>query len=304
MLGISTSWKSTELDNGEALFQAVQRLQVSQLELEYRVTPAMFQQMRELLKKSEIEVVSIHNFFPIPPIVTRSMASGDLFLLSSPDREERERAIKWTTRTIECANDLEARAVVLHCGRIDMEGEMETIYRYLERDMIESEEAQEFISAKLSQREAKKPKHFDALLFSLEKLIKAAETQNIYLGLENRYFYFELPGPDDFELLFKEFDGAPLRYWHDVGHARVNEALSFVSQEELLKRYAGRLMGMHFHDVEGHNDHLTPGSGSIDFAALKPYLKDDMIGIMELRPGVPDVEAEEGLEFLRSQGIV
>ncbi|MCK8600966.1 hypothetical protein [Desulfoferrobacter suflitae] len=42
------------------------------------------------MKKSKVAVVSIHNYFPIPPVVERSMASGDVFLLSDPDKEARE----------------------------------------------------------------------------------------------------------------------------------------------------------------------------------------------------------------------
>jgi len=304
MLGVSTSWKANELSNGERLFQAIERLQIANVELEYRITDLMFHQLRPLLKKSGIKVLSIHNFFPIPSMIPRSRASGDLFLLSSTDREERNQAVKWTLRTIECANAVEAGVVVLHCGRIDMVPEMETLYQYLENDMIESEEAQEFIQHKLAERERKKPKHLDSLLFSLERLATAAEAYNVLLGLENRYSYFELPGPDEFEILFREFAGAPLRYWHDVGHAQVNEALSFISQEALLKRYADHLVGIHYHDAKGLTDHLPPGKGSVDFASITPYVKEDTIGIVELKPGTPDEEVREGLEYLRDQGIV
>lgn len=304
MLGVSTSWRSAGLDDGERLFEAIDRLHISNVELDYRITDLMFHQLRGLLKKSEIKVTSVHNYFPVPAIVARSMASGDLFLLSSTDREERDQAVKWTLRTIECANRMEAGVVVLHCGRIDMVPEMDLLYQYLDRDMIDSEEAQEFIQAKLFEREGKRPKHFDSLLFSLDKLIGAAEAHNILLGLENRYFYFELPGPDEFDVLFKEFDGAPLRYWHDVGHAQVNEALSLVSQEALLKRYADHLIGVHYHDAKGHRDHLPPGKGSVDFAAIKPYINEQIIGIMELKPGTPDAQVTEGMQHLRNQGIV
>ena len=303
MLGVSTSWKSTELNNGEALFNSIQRLNVAEVELEYRVTDLMFHQMRDLIKKSDVRVVSIHNYFPVPPVVERSMAGGDLFHLSSPDRDERTQAIKWSLRTIECANDLEAGAVVMHCGRVEMEPELDTLYQFLEKDRIDSDEARDFISRKISEREQKKGKFLDALMFGLEPLIKAAEAYGVLLGLENRYFYHELPAPDDFEMLFIEFSGAPLRYWHDVGHAQVNETLSFVTQEALLKRYADHLIGVHYHDVKGREDHLPPGQGTVDFTAIKPHLKENTIGILELKPGTPDRDVAQGLEVLRDQGI-
>lgn len=303
MLGISTSWKSAAVTCGEELFTAVRRMDVSCLELEYRIPDIVYSQLRPLLKKSDVRVVSLHNFCPLPPMVTRSMASGDLFLLSSPDHEERAEAVKWTLRTLECANDLEAQAVVLHCGRIEMDHGIQIIHDYFDRGRIESEQAQEFIQAKVALREEKKTKYLDALRFSLEKIARAADSLHIRIGLENRCAYFELPGPDDFELLFTEFDGAPLYYWHDAGHAGVNEALTLGTQEGLLKRYADRLLGIHFHDVDGRRDHLPPGKGTIDFGAIKAQLKEDVIGIMELKPGTADKEVREGISFLREQGL-
>jgi sugar phosphate isomerase/epimerase len=223
--------------------------------------------------------------------------------LSSSDREEREQAVKWSLRTIECAHDMEAGAVVLHCGKIEMEPEMDALYHYLDKGMMESEEAQELVSRKLSEREQKKPKHFDSLLFSLESLIKSAEKYDIFLGLENRAHYHEMPGPDEFDVIFNQFRGAPLRYWHDVGHAQMNEALTMTTQQSLLERYGDQLIGIHYHDVNGRKDHLPPGEGSVDFSALKPYLKEDTIGIMELMAGFDDADILKGFEFLRASGI-
>jgi sugar phosphate isomerase/epimerase len=303
MLGLSTSWKSADVTRGEELFTAVRQMDVFCLELEYRIPDIVYTQLRQLLKKSDVRVVSLHNYCPLPPMVKRSMASGDLFLLSSPDHDHRAEAVKWTLRTLECANDLEARAVVLHCGRVEMDHEVQTLYDLFDRGRIESEEAQEFISVKLALREEKKPRYLDALRFSLEKIAKTAESLHIQIGMENRQGYFELPGPDDFELLFTEFDGAPLYYWHDVGHACINEALTLGSQESLLKRYADRLLGIHFHDVNGRRDHLAPGKGTVDFSAIKAHLKEDAISIMELKPGTSDADVRAGISYLRELGL-
>lgn len=70
------------------------------------------------------------------------MASGDVFLLSDPGKEAREQTVKWSLRAIECAHDLEARAVVLHCGQVEMEPELEALYRFLKQGRIESEDVQ------------------------------------------------------------------------------------------------------------------------------------------------------------------
>ena len=299
MLALSTSWKSKELNNGEILLQALEKFDVSGIELDYRIKEAVFHQMKKPLNRSGLRVVSIHNFFPIPAVIPHSKGGGDLFLLSHPDREERQRAIQWTIKTIEHANDLEAKAVILHCGNVKMDTEMEVLYDYWETDRIHSKEAQAFISQKLNERDLLKTKHLDGLLFSIDKLIRVAEKQNIILGIENRYHYHELPGFDDFNIIFAEFKGGPVRYWHDTGHAFANEVLTIIQPGALLQNYSEKLIGVHFHDAIGLDDHLAPGTGKIDFISMKPFLKNDTLLVVELKPGTPDSEVSQGIQFIR-----
>lgn len=303
MLAVSTSWKSTTCNDGTELLQAMERLPVAGLELDYRITAAMFQQIRTALRTSELRVVSIHNFFPVPPIVPRRSANGDLFLLSHPDKEERLRAVQWTERTLECADDLETGIVILHCGRIDMNPELEVLYQYLDQGNIAGDEAQAFIHRKLAERQRVRAPYLDALLLSLDRLLNAAGKRAIRLALENRNLYHELPGPEEFDVIFREFDGGPLGYWHDTGHAQVSQELTLTGQETLLKQYGERLLGMHLHDARGHRDHLVPGTGAVDFALIQSSLPADRPCVLELQPGSSEQEVLEGIAFLREQGF-
>lgn len=303
MLALSTSWKSKESNDGEILLQTLEGFDIYGVELEYRINDAMFRQMRAPLKRSRLKVVSIHNFFPIPPDMPHSHGGGDLFLLSHPDNEERQRAVQYTIKSIEHANDLEATAVVLHCGYVDMNPEIDKLYQYLETNQIHSEEAQAFINQKLTDFKKQKSKHVDSLLFSLDSLVRMAEKQNVLLGLENRYHYYELPHLDDFEIFFSEFKGGSIGYWHDTGHAHVNETLTISQHEDLLKTYYDSLIGIHLHDAMGLEDHLAPGTGEIDFERIKSYIKDDTLLVIELKPGTPDSEVSQSIRFLHEKGI-
>ena len=49
------------------------------------------------------------------------------------------------------------------------------------------------------------------------------------------------------------------------------------------------------------DDHIPPGSGEIDFAALKPFLKSDTIKVIELKPGIPALEVSEGIRFVQKR---
>ena len=298
-LGLSTSWKSKASGNGETLVQTIETFDIAGIELEYRISEPLFHQMKGQLKRSGLKIVSIHNYFPIPSIMPHSKGGGDLFLLSHPGKDERQRAIEWTIKTIEQADDLEAAAVVLHCGYVEMKSEMDVLRHFLKTNQIHSEEAQAFIFRKLKERDELKNKHLNSLLFSLDRLIRVAEKHNIILGIENRYHYHELPGIDDFKILFTEFEGGPLGYWHDTGHAYANETLNIFPAGALLNSYSYQLIGVHLHDAIGLEDHLAPGTGKIDFKGIRSYLKKDILLVVELKPGTSDAEVSQGIKFVR-----
>jgi len=301
MLGISTSWQSGGSATAEGMLAALKNLDVTGIELSYRISEDLYQQIKDPLKRSGLKVVSVHNYFPIPSARSDLKGSGDLFLLSSSDPEERRKAIRFTAKSIEHAGELGAAAVVLHCGFVELDHQMQVLYEYFSSNQLGSEEAQIFIRNKLKQRDRRKPEHLENLWHSLDRLLPVAEKQGVLLGLENRYHYHELPGPDDFGAIFANFKGAPIGYWHDTGHAHANEALGLIPRGSLLQSYSDQLIGIHLHDAIGLDDHIPPGSGEIDFKALKPFLKTDTIKVIELKPGIPESKASEGVRFIRDQ---
>ncbi len=299
MLALSTSWQPDGTATMAEMLAAFKNLGIKEIELSYRISEAMFQQLMKPLQRSGLKVVSVHNYFPIPAVRAGAKGSGDLFLLSSPDDAERQKAILYTTKTIENAAKLGAAAVVLHCGVVEMNHEMQMLYQYVNANRINSEEAQIFIRKKVKERDRRKTRHMDSLLASLDRVVPVAEKQGVLLGLENRYHYHELPGPDDFEIIFDKFRGAPIGYWHDTGHAHANEVLGLITRNALLQNYADQLIGVHLHDAVGLDDHLPPGTGEIDFTALKPFLKAETVKVMEIKPGIPTTEVSKGIRFVR-----
>ena len=152
----------------------------------------------------------------------------------------------------------------------------------------------------MSAREAKKEKFLNHVRDSLHKILPAAEKHNLKLGFENREAVEELPFESDFELLLREFDSANVAYWHDTGHAQIKEHLGFISHRLHLESLASRLAGFHIHDVQFPvRDHAPPGSGVIDFAALKPFVKPQHIKVFELSPKVPVESVRRGVAHLK-----
>lgn len=298
MLALSTSFTAGQFSDDQTLLTTLEGFNITGIELEYRIRAEHFQQMKKRLTRSRLNVVSVHNNFPIPATIKAGQNTSAWFSLSDTDREARLDAVKWTLGTIEQANDLEAGVVILNCGQVESVPAIERLHGFYRAGQIESKQAQAFITQAMKVRDEKKTKHIDALLFSLDRLVRISERYQVTLALKNQYHYFELPGTDDFSILFNEMDGAPVGYWHDTGHAQVNEILSFGPAADLLDRHHKRLVGIHLHDTKGLDDHLPPGSGDIDFSKILPHLKPDTVKVIALKADATDAEVTAGIEYI------
>ena len=299
MTALSTSFFQIHHDtDGENLMAAIDALPVTGVELDYRLPAPVYHHIYPALRKAGIPVTSLHNFCPLPPDLRKTGGGGDLFSLSDTRPEERQEAVKRTLQTIDHAHDLEAGAVVLHCGRVEMPAETRQLYERFGQEASLSEVTRQWLEGKIAARDRRKPKHLDALCFSLERLLETAARRHVRLGLETRYHYHELPGPEDFQPLLQKFDGAPVGYWHDTGHASINEQLGLIAEGRLLDTLSDRLIGIHLHDAEGLEDHLPPGSGRIDFKTLASQMVPGVLQILELRPGTPLEAVRKGLAHL------
>jgi len=302
MLGISTCWWHNQADRGDEIVNDILRLGIKGVELEYRITDSVYQQMKSRLKR-ELTVLSIHNFFPKPERLGVRKGSGDLFLLSSIDREERSKAVEYTIRTMDHADDLEARAVVLHLGRVDMPNPTPRLSGPYGTSHMVTDETIALLEEQRLEREARHERYLDAVFFSIEKLNKEAEKRGIFLGIENRYHLHEIPNLEEIGIILEKFRGGNIRYWHDVGHALAQEKMGIVRQGDLLKAYSENMLGIHLHDVQGHDDHFSPGQGEVDYEAIKPFLQPSHIKILEVHPKVEREDLMEGIRLLKNLGI-
>ena len=302
MIGLSTVWTSRDARSGEELLGPILDLGFEGVELEYRVTEQLYGEISPRIRNNDVRVLSIHNYFPVPPIIPPDRVSGDCFSLSSLDREERDTGVSYTFRTLETAHELEARAVVLHLGRVDMDLPKNGLQQ-LYRENASNDEIMELLQQQREERSRLRDPHLDALLFSLERIVKRAEQLGVIVGIENRYYFQEIPDVEEIGIILEQFRGGPIGYWHDTGHAAVFEALGIVRHEALLQRYATHLVGTHLHDALGIDDHKPTGQGEIDFEMVSRYLPEGAIKIMEIHPSARGHEILEGLEFLKEKGI-
>ena len=297
MIGISTChWYNSLLQGGE-IVDDILDLGFQGVELEYRISNTLYQEMKPKLQK-DIQVLSIHNFFPKPDEPLIEKGGGDLFLLSSPDKDERLRAIEYTTKTIEHANELGATAIVLHLGRVDISNPIERFRELYKKGKIDHSEGLAFLEELREIRYSRRQKNLVAVLSSLEKLNLVAERQGVFLGIENRYHFHEIPNFEEIEIILREFEGGRVRYWHDVGHASAQENMGICRQIELLNAYSEYMVGIHLHDIKGLDDHLAPGQGNMDFKELLPFMKPETIRIIEVHSRVEKDAVKEGLKII------
>ncbi|MFH1058794.1 MAG: TIM barrel protein [Pseudomonadota bacterium] len=279
-LALSTAWLRGQ-DTPEGLLDQVQAAGFSRLELEYRLSAAMVAGLARQMPGRGMAVVSVHNLCPFPPEAAGKLEpSGDLFNLASAEREERDRAVRYTLRSIELAAGLEAAAVVLHLGwAAGLEDKEAT------RGAARSGGMTPQLRALVAARQAGSPALLDAMSFALEPLIVRAQALGVSLGLENRFHAFQAPNLAELTALFARFNGAPLGYWHDTGHAHNRELAGLNPAGAYLEALGGRLIGCHLHDAKGPDDHQPPYSGDLDWPAVCRALRDARVKTVELKPG-------------------
>jgi len=240
----------------------------------------------------------LHNFCPLPMGV--NFAAPNLYQFSAERARERELAQRYTLKTIEFAARVRAPAVVLHCGSIDMKNYTDKLLKLVERREEAPEKYAKLCAEADQKREGKKGPFVERLNALLKELVPAAEAHGVRLGLENRQSLEELPLDSDFQFLFRELASPTLGYWHDTGHAQIKQNLGFLHHAMQVETLRDRLFGFHIHDVQfPGRDHQPPGTGTVDFAALKPFLKPEHIKVFEFSPSLTVEEAKRGVEHVR-----
>jgi sugar phosphate isomerase/epimerase len=299
MYSLSTCWNSKRHTDGRAMLREIRDLGFAYAELSHGIRLGLLPGILDAVDAGEIKISSLHNFCPLPLGVNH--ASPNLYEFSDERPRQRELAIKYTLKTFELAQRVKAPVVVLHLGSMDLKDYTEKLTGMLERDGKKSPKYEKLRAEAAAKREANKGKAVERVYETLRIILPEAEKRGLKLGIENRQALEEIPLEGDFEFFFREFDSPNVVYWHDVGHAQIKENLGFLHHTQHLESLAARLAGFHVHDVIfPAADHAPPGSGTVDFAALKPFVKPDHIKVFELSPSLPVAAVERGVAHVKA----
>jgi sugar phosphate isomerase/epimerase len=252
----------------------------------------------EAVDAGEIRISSLHNFCPLP--IGVSHAAPNLYRFSAEREREREMAERYTMKTLEFASRVKAPAVVLHLGNIEMKDYNDKLLALVARGDKETPKYAKLCAEVDEKREAKKGPFVERVNELLKKLLVEAEARGLKLGAENRQALEELPLDSDFQFLFRELPSPNLVYWHDTGHAQIKENLGFLHHAMQLESLRDHLFGMHIHDVQPPGrDHCAPGTGTVDFAALKPLIKPEYLKVFELSPSLTVEQVKSGVAHIK-----
>jgi sugar phosphate isomerase/epimerase len=252
----------------------------------------------EAVAAGEIRISSLHNFCPLPVGVLH--AAPNLYQFSAQRPREWELALKQTRKTLDMAERVRAEAVVLHLGSLEARDPTPKLLKLVGRGRKETPRYERLCARVAARRERKKGPYVERSLALLRELLPEAERRGLRLGAENRQSLIELPLDEDFHFLFREAPSPSLGYWHDTGHAQIKEHLGFIRHELHLESLRDRLIGFHIHDVVfPGQDHCAPGTGTVDFGALKPLVRPEHFKVFELGPDLTVEQARSGVEHVK-----
>jgi len=299
MYSFSSCWNSARQTDGRAMLLEIRELGFEYAELSHGTRLALVPGILDAVKAKEIKISSLHNFCPLPMGVERS--APNLYQFTSASARDRELALKYTLKTFDFAQRLGAPMVVLHLGSMNLKDYGGKLGGLLSDGQRDTPKYQKLLAEAMAARESKKKPYMERLYAMLRLLVPEAEKRGLKLGCECREAVEETPIESDFAALFNDFPSTAVTYWHDTGHAQVKENLGFIRHAEHLGSLAGRLGGFHLHDVQPpQRDHCAPGTGMIDFAALKPFVKPEHIKVFELSPSLPVDAVKAGVAHLKA----
>lgn len=280
------------------MLREIQSLGFDHAELSHGIRAGLLPGIMEAVAAGEMRISSLHNFCPLPLGVNH--AAPNLFLFSSLDGRERESAFRHTVKTIETAARLHAPVVVLHMGCIDIKDYTDRLLELIAKGEQESRKFSSLREEALAKCEKKKEPFVRHAAESLERIIPIAEQCGVKLGVENRQAIEELPLDSEFDLFLMQFPQPTVGYWHDFGHAQIKENLAIGNHRLFLQSLSARLLGCHVHDVRfPGQDHAAPGTGTVDFAGLRPLLKPEHLKVFEFSPALSPEQAAEGVSFVK-----
>ena len=295
---LSTNWNADRHAAGEAMIDEILSLGFSGVEIGYRLTEIQAGGVRQRVATGQIKVGSVHAYAPCP--IGMPAGHPELYLLASPDEDERAMAIVLLQRTLAFSAELGARAVVVHAGRIPVKPSSAELIEAAEEDGPQSKRYVRLLQRNQARRARHAGRHLDAFCRSLDLLLPRCAELNLALCLENLPSWEAIPTESEMLELKQRYPTPSLAYWHDLGHGQVRENLGWIRHRECAEALLPHTAGLHIHDVlPPAGDHLPPPLGKLPFEAFAFYGSVPVLRVFEPEPRAPAAALVAGLKYMQ-----
>ena len=272
---LSTNWCNRRIESGEEIADKAIELGFEELELGFHTTQEQVKGFKARL--GQIPVGSVHAFCPVP--ISAPQGYPELYQLASLDDDARAIARVHVRKNVEFAAEMGADAVVLHAGRVMCRG---------------------FFSRWDVKRRVKRGRKLvEVFKRELDQIVPILEKNKVTLGLENLPYLEGFPA----EWEVRDLVGGWVKPWLDTGHDFVRKAQGWqdlpapVAETATVREI--QPVGLHVNDSQGGDDHMPPGKGNVDFAALKTVAKDARHVVFEPTANVREADLRKGIEHLK-----
>jgi len=298
-VSLSTMWAKGRFSHMAEFAAKLRELGFTHVEPNRLVSPRM---LAELLKTG-VPISSIHS--PCPTVLSSQGMDVDRLSLSSLDVSERMEAVSFARKTIDLAANVNARAIVLHMGEAPIDLSLQDrLHKLHDAGHAQTKKYGQIKERLVRQRASLARPYVDAAKKSLQELSKYTRQKGIMLGLETRFHFGEIPNTDEMAELLGEVSEGVAGYWHDTGHAEVQQELGFFSHEEWLSRFRDRIVGIHLHDIRGISDHHAPGKGNMNWEMIAKYLSRGVVKVCEIGEWNDEERMHGVVKFLQKKGIL
>ena len=298
-VSLSTMWAKKNFPLLGDFFLAARRLGITKVELNHQVDSGMLVDV----DLSKIEISSIHE--PCPADISVETLKQRDWMISSSMKIAGSRGWQPSGAASSWRRSLSVGTVVVHAGHVSLDTtlgeETAPTFSSWPEGILRVPGNKELDAGRTSQTfrpsfgsSGEKPEGIIGLPVGLASAWdwKTGTTISIFRRQDEMSVLLALADPDQ------------LGFIYDVGHATVNDRLGFFPNEMWLKRFGGRMLGTHLHDVIGITDHHAPGLGDVDFRKVAGYLPKQAFRTIEVMSFNTPEQVMAGLTRLVDAGCV
>ena len=293
---LSTMWAVRRFADLGPFFAEGEKAGFTSFELNHGVDSSM------LVGLEGRRIRSVHE--PCPADISTAVLKKNDWLVSSLVEANRKKGVESIMRSIDLAARVGAGAVVVHPGHVNSDYNSEDRMRELfDAGSVGGEEYVDLLELNRRARARAVPFNLEQAAQSIDELAAYAAERGVRLGLENRYHFHEIPSPDELPALLDIRAQGTIGFWYDVGHAETMSRLGFFPHREWLDRFASRILGAHFHDLSGLDDHRFAGDGTLPWKEIVGKIPPGALRTCEFRNSCSTEEIARGLRFLENLGV-